>query len=134
VNFGCRLSLTPQATAPPTRSAILSEDQCRASAIRCLWARPARADLTGQIIGRRKRPHHSAPQQDARGSAIRPSFKALPDNAVEYFVSYYDINQPESLSVATAPTPSSRKKAQINEQIARMRPAPHRALLLAVTM
>jgi excinuclease ABC subunit B len=35
-------------------------------------------------------------QQDARGAALQRVQGALPDNAVEYFVSYYDYYQPEA--------------------------------------
>ncbi|MGV3490020.1 MAG: DEAD/DEAH box helicase family protein, partial [Devosia sp.] len=51
----------------------------------------------------------------------------FPDNAVEYFVSYYDYYQPE----AYAPRPDTyiEKESTINEQIDRMRHAATRALL-----
>src|SRR5699024_289582 len=55
-------------------------------------------------------------------------FKAFfPDNAVEYFVSYYDYYQPE----AYVPRSDTfiEKEAQINDQIDRMRHAATRALL-----
>ncbi|HET7408887.1 MAG TPA: DEAD/DEAH box helicase family protein, partial [Paracoccaceae bacterium] len=55
-------------------------------------------------------------------------FRAFfPDNAVEYFVSYYDYYQPE----AYVPRSDTyiEKEAQINEQIDRMRHSATRALL-----
>lgn len=55
-------------------------------------------------------------------------FKSFfPDNAVEYFVSYYDYYQPE----AYVPRSDTyiEKEAQINEQIDRMRHSATRALL-----
>lgn len=51
----------------------------------------------------------------------------FPDNAVEYFVSYYDYYQPEAY-VARTDT-YIEKEAMINEQIDRMRHAATRALL-----
>ena len=51
----------------------------------------------------------------------------FPDNAVEYFVSYYDYYQPEAY-VARSDT-YIEKEAMINEQIDRMRHAATRALL-----
>ena len=55
-------------------------------------------------------------------------FKAFfPDNAVEYFVSYYDYYQPEAY-VARSDT-FIEKESQINEQIDRMRHSATRALL-----
>ena len=51
----------------------------------------------------------------------------FPDNAVEYFVSYYDYYQPE----AYVPRSDTyiEKESQINEQIDRMRHSATRALL-----
>ncbi|MGB0506232.1 MAG: excinuclease ABC subunit UvrB [Pikeienuella sp.] len=55
-------------------------------------------------------------------------FKSMfPDNAVEYFVSYYDYYQPEAY-VARSDT-YIEKEAQINEQIDRMRHSATRSLL-----
>ena len=55
-------------------------------------------------------------------------FKSFfPDNAVEYFVSYYDYYQPEAY-VARTDT-YIEKESQINEQIDRMRHSATRALL-----
>jgi excinuclease ABC subunit B len=51
----------------------------------------------------------------------------FPDNAVEYFVSYYDYYQPEAYVPKT--DTFIEKDAQINEQIDRMRHAATRALL-----
>ncbi len=51
----------------------------------------------------------------------------FPDNAVEYFVSYYDYYQPEAY-VARSDT-YIEKESQINEQIDRMRHSATRALL-----
>ncbi|MGH7212109.1 MAG: DEAD/DEAH box helicase family protein, partial [Acetobacteraceae bacterium] len=51
----------------------------------------------------------------------------FPDNAVEYFVSYYDYYQPEAYVPRT--DTYIEKDAQINEQIYRMRHAATRALL-----
>ena len=51
----------------------------------------------------------------------------FPDNAVEYFVSYYDYYQPEAY-VARSDT-YIEKESQINEQIDRMRHSATRSLL-----
>ena len=51
----------------------------------------------------------------------------FPDNAVEYFVSYYDYFQPEAYVPRT--DTYIEKDAQINEQIDRMRHAATQALL-----
>src|ERR1700691_2399797 len=51
----------------------------------------------------------------------------FPDNAVEYFVSYYDYYQPEAYDPRT--DTYIEKDAQINEQIDRMRHAATQALL-----
>src|SRR5437763_596244 len=55
-------------------------------------------------------------------------FKSFfPDNAVEYFVSYYDYYQPEAY--VPRPDPYIEKDSSINEQIDRMRHSATRALL-----
>src|ERR671926_824137 len=51
----------------------------------------------------------------------------FPDNAVEYFVSYYDYYQPEAYVPRT--DTYIEKDAQINEQIDRMRHAATQSLL-----
>src|SRR6516162_2600860 len=51
----------------------------------------------------------------------------FPDNAIEYFVSYYDYYQPEAYVPRT--DTYIEKDSQINEQIDRMRHAATRALL-----
>ena len=55
----------------------------------------------------------------------------FPDNAVEYFVSYYDYYQPEAYVPRT--DTYIEKDAQINEQIDRMRHSATRALLERAT-
>ena len=55
----------------------------------------------------------------------------FPDNAVEYFVSYYDYYQPEAYVPRT--DTYIEKDAQINEQIDRMRHAATQALLERTT-
>ena len=66
-------------------------------------------------------------QQDAGGAALRRVQKFLPDNAVEYFVSYYDYYQPEAYIPRT--DTYIEKDSSINEQIDRMRHSATRALL-----
>ena len=61
------------------------------------------------------------PQQDARGAALQRVPDVLPDNSVEYFVSYYDYYQPEAY------VPSRdlyiEKDSAINQEIDRLRHA-----------
>ena len=67
-------------------------------------------------------------QQDARGAALRASSSELfPNNAVEYFVSYYDYYQPE----AYVPRRDTyiEKDASRNENIERLRHSATRSLL-----
>jgi hypothetical protein len=68
------------------------------------------------VIDRLQRPtHRVGSQQDAGGAVVRRVQRVFPDNAVEYFVSYYDYYQPEAY------VPSSdtfiEKDASINDQI-----------------
>jgi excinuclease ABC subunit B len=58
-------------------------------------------------------------QQDAGRAALRRAEAALPHNAVEYFVSYYDYYQPEAYVPAT--DTYIEKDSSINEDIDRLR-------------
>ncbi|MFL2793903.1 MAG: excinuclease ABC subunit UvrB [Paracoccaceae bacterium] len=68
-----------------------------------------------------------APNKTLAGQLFGEFQKFFPDNAVEYFVSYYDYYQPE----AYVPRSDTyiEKEAQINEQIDRMRHSATRSLL-----
>lgn len=66
-------------------------------------------------------------QTNPGGSALRRDERVFPENAVEYFVSYYDYYQPEAY------VPSSdtfiEKDASVNEHIEQMRLSATKALL-----
>ena len=66
-------------------------------------------------------------EQDARRAALWRVQSFFPDNAVEYFVSYYDYYQPEAYVPRT--DTYIEKESSINEQIDRMRHSATRALL-----
>ena len=68
-----------------------------------------------------------APNKTLAGQLFGEFQKFFPENAVEYFVSYYDYYQPE----AYVPRSDTyiEKEAQINEQIDRMRHSATRSLL-----
>jgi excinuclease UvrABC helicase subunit UvrB len=66
------------------------------------------------------------PQQDARRAALSGVPRFFPDNAVEYFVSYYDYYQPEAYVPAT--DSYIEKEATINDEIDRMRLSATRSL------
>ena len=68
-----------------------------------------------------------APNKTLAGQLFGEFQKFFPDNAVEYFVSYYDYYQPE----AYVPRSDTyiEKESQINEQIDRMRHSATRSLL-----
>jgi excinuclease ABC subunit B len=70
---------------------------------------------------------HPRAQQDAGGAALWRVQELLSDNAVEYFVSYYDYYQPEAYVPRT--DTYIEKDSSINEQIDRMRHSATRALL-----
>ena len=53
----------------------------------------------------------------------------FPNNAVEYFVSYYDYYQPEAY--IRAPTPTSRRTRHVNDEIDRLRHSATQSLLRA---
>ena len=80
------------------------------------------------VIARTQRPALVLAHNKILAAQLYGEFKALfPDNAVEYFVSYYDYYQPEAY------VPSSdtfiEKDASINDEIDKMRHAATRALL-----
>jgi len=81
-----------------------------------------------QVIERTQRPALILAPNKTLAAQLYGEFKSFfPDNAVEYFVSYYDYYQPE----AYVPRSDTyiEKESSINEQIDRMRHAATRALL-----
>ena len=81
-----------------------------------------------QVIEATQRPAIILAPNKTLAAQLYGEFKSFfPDNAVEYFVSYYDYYQPE----AYVPRSDTyiEKEAQINEQIDRMRHAATRSLL-----
>ena len=81
-----------------------------------------------QVISRTNRPALILAPNKTLAAQLYGEFKSFfPDNAVEYFVSYYDYYQPE----AYVPRSDTyiEKESTINEQIDRMRHAATRSLL-----
>ena len=95
------------------------------------WGPPApQAPYTSgpKIIEETQRPAIILAPNKTLAAQLYGEFKGFfPDNAVEYFVSYYDYYQPE----AYVPRSDTfiEKESQINEQIDRMRHSATRALL-----
>ena len=81
-----------------------------------------------KVIEETQRPAIILAPNKTLAAQLYGEFKGFfPENAVEYFVSYYDYYQPEAY-VARSDT-YIEKESQINEQIDRMRHAATRALL-----
>jgi excinuclease ABC subunit B len=81
-----------------------------------------------QVIAETQRPALILAPNKTLAAQLYGEFKSFfPDNAVEYFVSYYDYYQPEAYVPRT--DTYIEKEASINEQIDRMRHAATRALL-----
>ncbi|SLN67001.1 UvrABC system protein B [Roseovarius albus] len=81
-----------------------------------------------KVISETQRPAIILAPNKTLAAQLYGEFKGFfPDNAVEYFVSYYDYYQPEAY-VARSDT-YIEKESQINEQIDRMRHSATRALL-----
>lgn len=81
-----------------------------------------------QVIAKTNRPTLVLAHNKTLAAQLYSEFKSLfPNNAVEYFVSYYDYYQPE----AYVPTTNTyiEKDASMNEQLDRMRHAATRSLL-----
>lgn len=80
------------------------------------------------VIAKTQRPALIMAPNKTLAAQLYEEFKSFfPDNAVEYFVSYYDYYQPEAYVPKT--NTFIEKEATINEQIDRMRHAATRALL-----
>jgi excinuclease ABC subunit B len=81
-----------------------------------------------QVIAATQRPALILAPNKTLAAQLYGEFKSFfPDNAVEYFVSYYDYYQPEAYVPRT--DTYIEKEASVNEQIDRMRHAATRALL-----
>ncbi|RMH48161.1 MAG: excinuclease ABC subunit UvrB, partial [Alphaproteobacteria bacterium] len=81
-----------------------------------------------KVIEETQRPAIILAPNKTLAAQLYGEFKGFfPENAVEYFVSYYDYYQPEAYVPRT--DTFIEKEAQINEQIDRMRHAATRALL-----
>lgn len=81
-----------------------------------------------QVIARTQRPALVLAHNKTLAAQLYGEFRAFfPDNAVEYFVSYYDYYQPEAYVPRT--DTYIEKESSINEQIDRMRHAATRAVL-----
>ena len=81
-----------------------------------------------QVIERTQRPALILAPNKTLAAQLYGEFKSFfPNNAVEYFVSYYDYYQPEAYIPRT--DTYIEKESSINEQIDRMRHAATRALL-----
>ena len=81
-----------------------------------------------QVINRTQRPALILAPNKTLAAQLYGEFKAFfPENAVEYFVSYYDYYQPEAYVPRT--DTYIEKESNINEQIDRMRHSATRALL-----
>ncbi len=81
-----------------------------------------------QVIAKTQRPALILAPNKTLAAQLYGEFKSFfPDNAVEYFVSYYDYYQPEAYVPRT--DTYIEKESSINEQIDRMRHAATRSLL-----
>jgi excinuclease ABC subunit B len=81
-----------------------------------------------QVIERTQRPALILAPNKTLAAQLYGEFRSFfPDNAVEYFVSYYDYYQPEAYVPST--DTYIEKESSVNEQIDRMRHAATRALL-----
>ena len=128
--FAISSEFQPAGDQPQAIAELVDGIAPAASATRCCSASPARA---------RPSPWPTSSQSVQRPALILAPNKTLaaqlygemksffPDNAVEYFVSYYDYYQPEAYVPRT--DTYIEKESSINEQIDRMRHSATRALL-----
>ncbi len=102
----------------------------RASTTRCCWGSPAsgKTFTMARIIEETQRPALILAHNKTLAAQLYSEFKSFfPENAVEYFVSYYDYYQPEAYVPRT--DTYIEKDSSINEQIDRMRHSATRAIL-----
>ena len=114
----------------PTAIAELVAASSSTSATRCCSASPARARPSPWRRSSRatQRPALILAPNKTLAAQLYGEFKSFfPDNAVEYFVSYYDYYQPEAYVPRT--DTYIEKESSMNEQIDRMRHAATRSLL-----
>jgi excinuclease ABC subunit B len=119
----------PAATSPPP-SPSSSKASTMARPTRCCSASPARARPSPSrrsSCAPSARRSSSRPTRPSPPSSMASSRASSPNNAVEYFVSYYDYYQPEAYVPRT--DTYIEKESTINEQIDRMRHSATRALL-----
>ena len=129
-SFRLRADFVPQGDQPQAIAALAERVYARARATRSCSASRAAA--------RRSRSRTSSPQVNKPTLVIAPNktlaaqlyheFRTFfPDNAVRYFVSYYDYYQPEAYVPST--DTYIDKDASINDEIDKMRHAATKALL-----
>ncbi len=123
-----RLRAAPATSPPPSPSSSRASTMARPT--RCCSASPARARPSPwpRSSPRTQRPALILAPNKTLAAQLYGEFKSFfPDNAVEYFVSYYDYYQPEAYVPRT--DTYIEKESTINEQIDRMRHSATRALL-----
>jgi cysteinyl-tRNA synthetase len=134
-----RAALAPSSWSPSSRPQGDQPGPSPRSSRACARGReapdPPRGHRLGQDLHRRagdrrarQRPGAGARPNKTLAAQLYAEFKALfPENAVEYFVSYYDYYQPEAYIPAS--DTFIEKDAMINEAIDRMRHSATRSLL-----
>ena len=128
-HFGFKPSSPRQATNPPPSESWPGASTAGEANQVLLGATGTGKTFTmARIIQDTQRPAIILAPNKTLAAQLYGEFKGFfPDNAVEYFVSYYDYYQPEAY-VARSDT-YIEKESQINEQIDRMRHSATRALL-----
>ena len=130
VNFELVSDYEPCGDQPARHRRTGRRTSTPASATRCCSASPApaRPSPWPRSSRRTQRPALILAPNKTLAAQLYGEFKSFfPDNAVEYFVSYYDYYQPEAYVPRT--DTYIEKESSVNEQIDRMRHAATRALL-----
>ena len=124
----CR-STSPRATSPPpSPSWSRASSQHERNQVLLGVTGSGKTFTAAQVISRTQRPALVLAPNKTLAAQLYGEFKSFfPDNAVEYFVSYYDYYQPEAYVPRT--DTYIEKESSVNEQIDRMRHAATRSLL-----
>ena len=128
--FEIKSEYEPKGDQPTAIKELVEGVERATTAPRCCSASPARARPSPwrKVIEATQRPALILAPNKTLAAQLYGEFKSFfPDNAVEYFVSYYDYYQPEAYVPRT--DTYIEKESSINEQIDRMRHSATRALL-----
>ena len=123
-----RISSRPATSRPPSSDLVAGVDEDDRTQVLLGVTGSGKTFTMAKVIEETQRPALILAPNKTLAAQLYSEFKKFfPDNAVEYFVSYYDYYQPEAYVPRT--DTFIEKESSINEQIDRMRHSATRSLL-----